>query len=200
MLRPRTGTAADLLTVGLGNPGSTYERTRHNVGAETVTLLASRHGGRLRPSRGSRSLSGEVRVGGRLLALAFPQTFMNDSGLAVAALVRRYGISDLGRLVVVHDELDLPVGRVKVKVGGGTAGHNGLRSIQGHLHSTSFVRVRIGVGKPPGRQAGVDYVLHAPRGRERLELDVAVQEAADAVEMILSEGPAAAMTRFNAVP
>jgi PTH1 family peptidyl-tRNA hydrolase len=184
--------------VGLGNPGSRYERTRHNVGAEAVTLLASRYGTSLRASRGTRSLACEVRVGDHLLALAFPQTFMNDSGLAVAALVRRHGIEDLGQLVVVHDELDLPVGRVKVKVGGGTAGHNGLRSIQAHLHGTGFVRVRIGIGKPPSRQGGVDYVLSMPRGKERSELDVAVEEAADAVEAILAGGPAAAMGRFNA--
>lgn len=122
---------------------------------------------------------------------------MNDSGAAVGPLARRYGIEDLGRLVIVHDELDLPVGRVKVKVGGGTAGHNGLRSIQSYLHDAGFVRVRIGVGKPPGRQSGVDYVLHAPRGAERAELDVAVQEAADAVELVLAEGPESAMNRFN---
>ncbi len=184
--------------MGLGNPGRRYERTRHNLGAEAVARLASRHGARLRASRALRSLTGEARVGDHLLALALPQTFMNDSGLAVAALVRRYGIEDLGHLVVVHDELDLPVGRVKVKVGGGTAGHNGLRSLQAHLHGTGFVRVRIGIGKPPGRQAGVDYVLSEPRVKERSELDVAVEEAADAVEAILAEGPAAAMSRFNA--
>ncbi len=193
----RAGAAADLLAVGLGNPGAGYEHTRHNVGAEVIASLARRHGARLRVTRGTRSLAGEVRLGERLLALAFPQTFMNDSGAAVAPLMRRHGISDLGRLVVVHDELDLPSGRVKVKLGGGTAGHNGLRSIQAHVHGDGFVRVRIGIGKPPGRQAGVDYVLHAPRGPERARLDVAVEEAADAVEVILSEGVEAAMNRFN---
>ncbi len=100
-------------------------------------------------------------------------------------------------LVVVHDEMDLPPGRVKVKVGGGTAGHNGLRSIQAHLHQTAFVRVRIGIGKPPGRQAGADYVLRKPGKAERAELDVAVEVAADAVEEILTSGAAAAMNRFN---
>jgi PTH1 family peptidyl-tRNA hydrolase len=193
----RTGTAADLLAVGLGNPGAEYEHTRHNVGAEVIATLARRHGARLRATRGTRSLGGEVRLGERLLALAFPQTFMNDSGAAVAPLMRRHGISALGRLVVVHDELDLPSGRVKVKLGGGTAGHNGLRSIQAHVHGDGFVRVRIGIGKPPGRQGGVDYVLHAPRGPERALLDVAVEEAADAVEVILGEGVEAAMNRFN---
>jgi len=141
----------------------------------------------------------EVRAGGKRLALAVPQTYMNDSGLAVAPLVRRFGIpvDGLDRLVVVHDELDLPVGRVRVKVGGGLAGHNGLKSVKAHLHSDAFCRVRIGIGKPPGRQQGVDHVLKAPGKAERAELAVAVAEAADAVELILAEGPAAAMTRYN---
>src|SRR5690349_11767207 len=134
MLRPRTGTAADLLVVGLGNPGAEYERTRHNVGAEVVELLARRYGGKLKKGR-ERALVDEVRIDGKRVALAFPQTYMNDSGLSVSPLVRRYGIEDLARLVVVHDELDLPVGVVRVKEGGGLAGHNGLRSIKAHLKS-----------------------------------------------------------------
>lgn len=122
---------------------------------------------------------------------------MNESGLAVRPLVRRYGIGDLGRLVVVHDELDLPVGTVRVKVGGGLAGHNGLRSIDAHLHSRDFVRVRIGIGKPPGRQAGVDHVLRRPGKAEREQLDVSIELAADAVEAVLAEGPDAAMNAIN---
>jgi len=200
VLRSRTGTPADLLVVGLGNPGPEYAATRHNLGAWVVGRLAERHGGRLRPARGERSLTTDLRVDGRLLALAFPQTYMNDSGVAVRSLVRRYGIEDLGRLVVVHDELDLPLGRLRVKVGGGTAGHNGLKSIHAHLHRADFVRVRIGIGKPPGRQAGADHVLRAPSKGERAELEVVVEEAADAVELILNEGAAAAMNRYNAPP
>lgn len=196
MLRKRTGTPADLLVVGLGNPGAQYARTRHNVGAEVVELLAARHGGRLKLGK-ERALVDEVRVDGKRVALAFPQTYMNDSGLSVAPLVRRFGIDDLERLVVVHDELDLPVGRLRVKVGGGLAGHNGLRSIKAHLHDDGFVRVRIGVGKPPGKQQGADHVLKPPGLAERAELDVVVQEAADAVETVLHEGPTAAMNRFN---
>ena len=182
--------------MGLGNPGPSYEGTRHNVGAEVVGLLAERHGATLRKGK-ERALVGEARVGGKLVALAFPQTFVNLSGESVGRLVRRYGIDDLTRLVVVHDELDLPPARVKVKEGGGTAGHNGLESVRSHLRSGAFVRVRVGIGKPPGRMEGADYVLRRPSKAERTELDVAVQEAADAVEVVLHEGPAAAMNRFN---
>jgi PTH1 family peptidyl-tRNA hydrolase len=192
----RRGTPADLLVVGLGNPGEKYAHTRHNVGADTVALLADRHGGRLKAGK-EKALADEVRVGTRRVALAFPQTFYNDSGLAVVALVRRHGIEDLHRLVVVHDEMDLPVGKLKVKVDGGLAGNNGLKSIKAHLHTTDFVRIRIGIGKPPGRQEGADHVLRKPSKADKAELDVAIVEAADAVEMILAEGAEAAMTRFN---
>ena len=185
------------MAVGLGNPGREFGDTRHNLGADVVSRLADRHGSRLRLSRGSRALSAEVRVDGRRLALAFPQTYVNESGVAVAALVRRYGVTDVSRLLVVHDELDLPVGRIRVKLGGGTAGHNGLKSIQSHLHDAGFARIRIGIGKPPGRREGVDHVLGPPRRAERAELDVAVEEAADAVEVVLVEGIDAAMRRFN---
>ena len=163
-----------------------------------VTLLADRHGQKLKLSRNERSLVAEAKVGPKLLALAFPQTYMNDSGLAVVKLVRRFGIDDLSRLVVVQDELDLPVGVVRVKMGGGTAGHNGLRSVGEHLHERGFARVRIGIGKAPGRMTGTDHVLRAPGKAEREQLDVAVEVAADAVEGILEEGVDVAMNRFNA--
>lgn len=143
----------------------------------------------------------EVRTGGRFLVLAFPQTFVNLSGESVARLVRRYGVADdPARLVVVHDELDLPVGRIKVKESGGTAGHNGLESIRAHLKSGAFTRVRLGIGRPPGRQAGADYVLKRPGKGERMELDVSVEEAADAVMAILTAGVAEAMNRYNGQP
>ncbi|HET9733298.1 MAG TPA: aminoacyl-tRNA hydrolase [Acidimicrobiales bacterium] len=183
--------------MGLGNPGPEYEATRHNVGAQTVALLADRHGARLRSSK-EESLAAEVSVGGRRLALAFPQTYMNDSGRAVARLVRRFGVTDLRHLVVVHDELDLPAGTVRVKAGGGHAGHNGLRSIHTHLHDDGYLRVRIGIGRPPGRQSGADYVLKAPGKADREALAVARECAADAVEAILSDGADAAMNRYNA--
>jgi PTH1 family peptidyl-tRNA hydrolase len=118
----------------------------------------------------------------------------------VAGLVRRFGPLPVDQLVVVHDELDLPVGRVKVKAGGGTAGHNGLRSIHAHLHDDGYVRVRIGIGKPPGRRQGADHVLRAPGKAERDSLAMAIEVAAGAVEAIAAEGAEAAMTRFNADP
>ena len=194
-----------MLVVGLGNPGSQFAGTRHNVGAETAALLAERHGGRLKSEKGLHSLACELRIGGRAVLVAVPQTYMNESGLAVAPLVRRAGIDQeaptpgtAAGLIVVHDELDLPSGRVKVKSGGGTAGNNGLKSIDSHLHTNQYLRVRVGIGKPPGRQPGADYVLKRPGAAERAGLEVAVQEAADAVEAIITEGVQAAMTRFNA--
>ena len=187
---------ADLLVVGFGNPGAEYAGTRHNVGAEVVDLLARRHGGSLRKGK-HRALAGDVVVGGVKVALAFPQTFYNDSGLAVAALLKWHGIDDLARLVVVHDELDLPPGKIKVKVGGGLAGNNGLRSVKAHVHGDDFVRVRIGIGKPPGRTQGVDHVLKRPGKTERAELDVAIEDAADAVELLATAGVDRAMERYN---
>ena len=192
----RRGTPADLLVVGLANPGAEYEGTRHNVGAEVIELLADRHGAKLRKGK-ERALSDEVVVGGRRLALAIPLTYMNLSGEAVAPLVRRHGIEDPHCLVIVHDELDLPVGRMKLKLGGGLAGNNGLKSVRAHLHTDDFARVRIGIGKPPGRREGVDHVLKRPGKADRAELDVMVVEAADAVERILTDGIAAAMNHYN---
>jgi len=193
---PRRGTPADLLVVGLGNPGKEYSGTRHNVGAEVNELLAQRHGATLRRSK-ERALVDEVKVDGRRVALAVPQTYMNLSGESVAPLVRRHGITDPHRLVIVHDELDLPVGRIKLKVGGGLAGNNGLRSIKAHLHTDDFARVRIGIGKPPGRAEGADHVLRKPGKADRTDLDIAVVDAADAVELILTDGIDAAMNRYN---
>jgi PTH1 family peptidyl-tRNA hydrolase len=192
----RRGTPADLLVVGLGNPGAQYAGSRHNLGADAVRLLAERHGGSLRRGR-ERSEVAEVRIGDRRVALAVPQTYVNLSGEAVALLVRRHGITEPEAVVVVHDELDLPVGRVKVKRGGGLAGHNGLRSIKAHLHSDEFLRVRIGVGKPPSPQAGADHVLRRPSKADRTSFDIAVVEAADAVELIVAEGVDAAMNEVN---
>ena len=191
----RRGASADLLVVGLGNPGRQYAGTRHNVGAEVVELLARRHGGKLRRQK-ERSLTDEVDIAGRKVALAVPLTFMNLSGEAVAPLVRRYRVEP-GQLVVVHDEMDFEVARLQIKNGGGLAGHNGLRSIVAHLHTPDFIRVRIGIGKPPGRREGADHVLKRFSKAEREQIDVTIEQAADAVETIVSDGVAAAMNRFN---
>ena len=192
---PRTGTPADLLVVGLGNPGDEYARTKHNVGAEVVGLLAERHGGTLRKGK-ERALVDEVHLEGKRVALAVPLTFMNDSGESVRLLVRRYGVEP-EQLVVVHDELDLPVAALRVKSGGGLAGHNGLRSIKSHLHSGDFQRVRIGVGKPGTKEQGADHVLSRFSKRDRAEIDVTIAEAADAVETIVRDGIDAAMNQWN---
>jgi PTH1 family peptidyl-tRNA hydrolase len=181
--------------VGLGNPGEEYARTRHNVGAEVVEILAARHGGTLKKGK-ERARSGEVRVDGKRLALAIPLTYMNDSGESVRKLARRYGVEP-DQVVIVHDELDLPVAALRVKAGGGLAGHNGLRSIKSHLHSDAFLRVRIGVSKPVTKERGADHVLSRFGKRERTEIEVTLEQAADAVEMIATEGVDAAMNRFN---
>jgi PTH1 family peptidyl-tRNA hydrolase len=196
----RTGTPADLLVVGLGNPGSEFEGTRHNVGAEVVQLLARRHHARLRKGK-ERALVDEVRVtqpGGesRRLALALPLTYMNDSGQAVALLARRYGVAP-EKVVIVHDELDLPTAVLRVKAGGGLAGHNGLRSIKSHLHSDEFLRVRIGVDKPRSKEVGADHVLDRFSKQDRKQIDVTIEDAADAVELILADGVDAAMNKYN---
>jgi PTH1 family peptidyl-tRNA hydrolase len=186
------------LVVGLGNPGAEFAGTRHNLGADAVALLASRGGESLKRSKDAPASVAEVRIGSHRVALAVPTTYMNDSGQAVAPLCRRYGIEDPGRLVVIHDELDLPPGRIRVKLGGGLAGNNGLRSIRDHLHTTDFARIRIGIGKPPGgSDRGADHVLSKPSKTDRELMAVCVEEAADAIAVILDEGIDAAMGRFN---
>jgi peptidyl-tRNA hydrolase, PTH1 family len=191
----RRGTPADLLVVGLGNPGRDYDRTKHNVGAEVIELLVTRHGGRLRSGK-ERAQTAELRFADRLVATAVPETWMNDSGEAVHLLVRRYGVAP-DALVVVHDELDLPVGTVRVKDGGGLAGHNGLRSIADHLHTNAFVRVRIGIGKPSSKEQGADHVLSRFGKSDRELVDQAIARATDAVEAIATDGLDAAMRVHN---
>jgi len=164
-----------------------------------VALLAQRHGDRLVHARKEHAEVAELRPAPSLrrLVVAFPTTYYNEAGRAARALVLRHGIDDPAKVVVVHDELDLPVGKLKVKAGGGLAGNNGLRSIRANLGTDEFLRVRIGVGKPPSTQQGADHVLRTPGKREREELDVAIAEAADAVEVILTEGVDRAMERYN---
>jgi PTH1 family peptidyl-tRNA hydrolase len=199
VLGVRRTTPFDWLVVGLGNPGKQYAGTRHNVGEQVITELATRHDATLKAGRNN-ALVAESRIGEQRAVLAFPLTYMNDSGLAVRSLVRRYRIDEPEQVVVVHDELDLPPATVRVKVGGGLAGHNGLRSVASHLGTTDFLRIRIGVGKPPSKERGADHVLDRLPTRQRELFAVAVQDAADAVEIILADGADAAMRRFNVRP
>ncbi|MFT7473217.1 MAG: PTH1 family peptidyl-tRNA hydrolase [Verrucomicrobiales bacterium] len=192
----RTGTPADLLIVGLGNPGDQYDGTRHNVGAGVVELLAARHGATLKPSKQAARLA-ELRIESKLVVVAFPQTFMNDSGRSVRDLVKRYGIADIENLLVIHDELDLEVGSSKLKVGGGLAGHNGLKSMKQHLHTQDFLRLRIGIGRPPGRQSVSDFVLRRPGKVDRVELDIEIERSADVLPRLLSEDINNVMNDFN---
>ena len=197
----RRGSEFDFLIVGLGNPGTKYSRTRHNVGFEAIELLATRLNATLKAGR-DRALFAEVNTTvntqTKHLLLAMPTTFMNESGNAVGPLARRYAISDPLKIIVVHDELDLEPGVVKIKSGGGLAGHNGLASITQHLKTQDYLRVRIGVGKPPTKEQGGDHVLSKIPARERELLDISVQVAADAVQLIVAEGLDAAMRNINA--
>lgn len=192
----RRGAAFDFLLVGLGNPGGEYSRTRHNVGFEAIDELAKRFGANLKSGR-DRALTAEVTAMSRHLLLAKPTTFMNESGSAVGPLARRFAIDDPQRIVVVHDELDLEPGVVRIKTSGGMAGHYGLQSISQHLKSQDFLRVRIGVGKPPSKELGGEHVLSKIPSRERDLLDIAVQVAADAVQLIVDQGVEAAMREIN---
>jgi PTH1 family peptidyl-tRNA hydrolase len=197
----RRGSEFDFLIVGLGNPGTKYSRTRHNVGFEAIELLATRLNATLKAGR-DRALFAEVNTTANAqtkhLLLAMPTTFMNESGNAVGPLARRYAITDPLKIIVVHDELDLEPGVVKIKSGGGLAGHNGLASITQHLKTQDFLRVRIGVGKPPSKEQGGDHVLSKIPVSERELLDISVQVAADAVQLIVAEGLDAAMRNINA--
>jgi peptidyl-tRNA hydrolase, PTH1 family len=192
----RRGTPYDFLVVGLGNPGKEYARTRHNVGEEVVHLLAERVGATFKAGKDKAKVA-EATVAGKRCVLSFPLTYMNESGQAVGALTRRYGITDPAQIIVVHDELDLPPTQIRVKVGGGLAGNNGLRSITQHLKTQDYMRVRIGIGKPPSKERGANHVLSKLPKAEREAFDVAIQLAADAVEVLVAEGSDAAMRQFN---
>jgi peptidyl-tRNA hydrolase, PTH1 family len=193
----RRGQSSRLLIVGLANPGADYEGSRHNVGGDAVRLVIARRGGQLKLERHQRALTATVATSEGPVTLAVPVTFMNESGSAIPPLLRRTSVDDLSHLVVVHDELDLEPGRVQIKFGGGLAGHNGLRSIAHTMDSQEFARVRIGIGKPPTKEQGANYVLKRPTGklRESLELDVA--QAADAIETLLDHGFDDAQQRVN---
>jgi PTH1 family peptidyl-tRNA hydrolase len=193
---PRSGDMQRTLIVGLGNPGKKYARTRHNVGTDAIELLAQRLSVSLKVGR-DRAQVAETRIGDHAVVLAVPTTWMNDSGEAVGPIARRYRIP-VANIIVIHDELDLEPGAVKLKMGGGLAGHNGLKSISQHMGTNDYMRVRIGVGKPSTKEQGADHVLSSIPAAERKILDVAVETACDAVERIMKEGLDAAMREYNA--
>lgn len=182
------------VVVGLGNPGERYTGTRHNAGAMALGVVLDRTGSTLKSNK-SGCLVAETRIAGRRAVLARPTSYMNDSGRPVGALMRFYK-AESDNLIVLHDEIDIPFGEVRIKRGGGTAGHNGLKSIVAHLGSQTFSRVRIGVGRPRGPDA-VDHVLDGFSGAERKELPVVLEEAADAAERIIEHGPERAMNEVN---
>lgn len=187
------------LVVGLGNPGPTYDFTRHNVGFWAVADLADRYGSSLSLNARQRAETTSVTLPGQQpvkLVLMRPTTFMNDSGVAVRHVAAFHKIA-ADHVIVIHDELDLDPGRLRVKLGGGDNGHNGLRSIRAHLGTGDFYRVRVGVGRPPGRQSAADYVLSKLKPSQADEMRVDAAVAADAVEMLVHEGLTATQNRFN---
>ena len=186
---------ATLCFVGLGNPGREYERTRHNLGFQTIDRLAQAAGIRLRHS-GFFSRWGEGFHAGRRVLLFKPQTYMNLSGRAVAAAVAHFGLEPTS-LWVIYDDLDLEVGRLRIRAGGGAGGHRGVQSIIELLGTRAFGRIRIGIGRPPAGVDPAEYVLQAARGPERRLLEEAVERAAEAALTIISAGPQVAMNRFN---
>jgi PTH1 family peptidyl-tRNA hydrolase len=183
------------LVVGLGNPGPKYAATRHNAGFMVLDLLSERIGGSFKAHK-SRCDVIEGRLAGLRVVLAKPRSFMNESGGPVVAAARFFKTPP-ERIVVVHDELDLPYGALRLKVGGGDGGHNGLRSISSGLGTRDYARVRFGIGRPPGRQDPADYVLRDFAAAERKELAYFVDRAADAVEATLRDGLEPAQNQFN---
>ncbi len=191
-------TAAEepLLVVGLGNPGPRYAANRHNVGFLVADELAARVGGKFKAHKGGAEVL-ECRLAGRRVALAKPRSFMNVSGGPVVATARFYKV-DPANLIVVHDELDLPFATLRLKLGGGENGHNGLRSISKSMGTRDYLRVRFGIGRPPGRMDPADFVLRDFSTTERKELALHVDHCADAVEALVSKGLEAAQNLFHA--
>jgi PTH1 family peptidyl-tRNA hydrolase len=185
-----------VLVVGLGNPGPRYVANRHNVGFLVVDELAARVGGKFKAHKGGADVL-ECRLAGRRVALAKPRTFMNVSGGPVVATARFYKV-DPSNIVVIHDELDIPYATIRLKLGGGENGHNGLRSISKSLGTRDYLRVRFGIGRPPGRMDPADFVLRDFSTTERKELALGVDTCADAVEALVGKGLEAAQNLFHA--
>jgi peptidyl-tRNA hydrolase, PTH1 family len=184
------------LVAGLGNPGESYARTRHNVGRMVVDELARSHDARLKKVRFLPTEAAEIWIGAERVWLVGSTRFMNESGSSYAGFARKHDV-DPERVVAVHDELEIPAGELMLKLGGGSGGHNGLKSLSQALGTQAFHRVRVGIGRPPGRQDPADYVLQ-PIGKSQLEdLAVTIARAADAVGSLITEGLEAAQQRFN---
>lgn len=186
------------LVIGLGNPGPRYETTRHNVGQLVVDELAARRGETFRAHKANaRVVETWLRPGGPKLVLAKPNSFMNVSGGPASGLAKFYGV-EADHVVVVHDELDIPFDTIKLKVGGGHGGHNGVRDVAKALDTPDFPRVRVGIGRPPGRQDAADWVLDPFGATERQTLGILIGDAADAVEQLVGEGLLAAQQKHHA--
>ena len=183
------------LIAGLGNPGPEYENTRHNAGFLALDIVARELGAHYWKNE-SGALVAHVKRGDDELLLAKPQAFMNTSGGPLSKLASNYGLKPK-EMLVIHDDMDLEPGTIRVKVGGGHGGHNGLKSIHAKMQSDAYTRVRVGTGHPPGRKSVTDYVLQAPRGKELEEFEHAVALAADAVLCVLEHGATKAMNTYN---
>ena len=186
------------LVVGLGNPGPRYAGTRQNIGYLVDDELASRMGAGFRRHKTGRAdvVEGRLAIGGPKVVLVRPHTYMNETGGPVSALAKFYKV-DAAHVIAIHDELDIAFGTLRIKLGGGDNGHNGLRSMRSSLGTGDFYRIRAGIGRPPGRQDPADYVLSSYSAAERKELPLQIGDAADAVESLITDGLAEAQQRFN---
>ena len=184
------------LVAGLGNPGDEYARTRHNAGRLALDDLAQRHGARLRKVRFQAAEADDVRIGDETVWLVASTRFMNDSGPTYASLAKKHGVEP-EHVVALHDEIEIPADELMVKFGGGSAGHNGIKSLARALGSQQFFRVRIGVGRPPGRQDPADFVLQRVSASAWDDFAVSIARAADAAECLVTEGLEPAQQRFN---
>jgi PTH1 family peptidyl-tRNA hydrolase len=184
------------LVAGLGNPGERYGRTRHNVGRMVAEDLAEEAGELFRRVRFLPVETADIRVGDERVILARSTRFMNESGPSYASLAKKQGV-DPSRLIAVHDELDIPAGTIRVKLGGGNSGHNGLRSLDQALRSPDYLRVRVGIGRPPGEKDPPDFVLQPVGSRDEADLAILVGHAADAVRALITDGLERTQDRFN---
>jgi PTH1 family peptidyl-tRNA hydrolase len=189
--------AEPLLVVGLGNPGPQYAKTRHNLGFMVADLLAGRMGAQFKVHKRSGAEIVTGRLGHRPVVLAKPRTYMNESGRQVGPLAKFYSVMP-SDIIVIHDELDIDFGRIRLKLGGGEGGHNGLRSVANSLGPKNFQRVRIGVGRPPGRKDPAAYVLEPFAAAERPEVPAICEQAADATELLIEVGLETAQNQVHA--